>query len=75
MLSITNPVNFAFFANQLESNRAIENPYFLGSRVSFNPLSGLTIGLTRSIMFGGKGNYLNPDEGVKATQNLIKKHI
>ena len=26
-------------------------------------------------MFGGKGNYLNPDEGVKATQNLIKKHI
>ena len=27
------------------------------------------------IMFGGKGNYLNPDEGVKATQNLIKKHI
>lgn len=26
-------------------------------------------------MFGGKGNYLNPDEGVKATQHLIKKHI
>jgi len=26
-------------------------------------------------MFGGKGNYLEPHEGVEATQSLIKKYI
>ena len=48
-------LNFSVFANQLESNRVIKNPYLIGGRLSFNPLNGFTIGLTRSIMFGGKG--------------------
>lgn len=48
-------VNFSFFANQLEKNRHIKNPFLVGTRLSFNPLNGLTIGLTRSIMFGGDG--------------------
>jgi len=61
-------INFSFFANQLESNRAIKNPYFLGSRISFNPLSGLTIGLTRSIMFGGEGK----DNSLKALWDSIR---
>ena len=26
-------------------------------------------------MFGGKGNYLNPHQGVEATKSLIKKYI
>ena len=61
-------INFSFFANQLESNRAVKNPYFLGSRISFNPLSGLTIGLTRSIMFGGEGK----DNSLKALWDSIR---
>ena len=48
-------LNFSFFANQLESNRAIKNPFLISGRFSFNPVNGLTIGLTRSIMFGGDG--------------------
>ena len=48
-------INFSFFANQLESNRTIKNPYLFGTRISFNPLNGLTIGLTRMLMFGGDG--------------------
>ena len=48
-------INFSIFANQLESNRAIKNPYLIGTRFSFNPLNGLTIGLTRMLMFGGDG--------------------
>ena len=55
LISSFGKINFSLFANQLEKNRAIESPYLIGTRISFNPLSGLTIGLTRTIMFGGKG--------------------
>ncbi len=48
-------LNFSFFANQLDNNRKIKNPYLLGGRLSINPINGLTLGITRSIMFGGKG--------------------
>ena len=48
-------VNFTLFANQLEKNRHIKNPFLIGTRLSFNPLNGLTIGLTRTLMFGGDG--------------------
>ena len=48
-------LNFSFFVNQLESNRAVKKPYLIGGRLSMNPINGLTIGLTRTIMFGGKG--------------------
>ncbi|MDC2994311.1 capsule assembly Wzi family protein [Gammaproteobacteria bacterium] len=48
-------VNFSLFANQLEKNRYVKNPFLIGTRISFNPVNGLTIGLTRSIMFGGDG--------------------
>ena len=60
-------LNFSFFANQLESNRGIKNPYLLGGRLSMNPVNGLTIGLTRSIMFGGKGK----DNSLKALWDSI----
>ncbi len=60
-------LNFSFFANQLESNRAVKNPYLLGGRLSMNPVNGFTIGLTRSIMFGGKGK----DNSLKALWDSI----
>jgi len=61
-------LNFSFFANQLERNRAIKNPFFISGRFSFNPLSGLTIGLTRSIIFGGDGK----DNSFKALWDSIR---
>ena len=61
-------LNFSFFANQLESNRAIKNPFLISGRFSFNPVNGLTIGLTRSIMFGGDGK----DNSFKALWDSIR---
>ena len=61
-------LNFSFFANQLERNRSIKNPFLIGGRLSFNPVNGLTIGLTRSIMFGGDGK----DNSFKALWDAIR---
>ena len=61
-------LNFFFFANQLKSNRAIKNPFLISGRFSFNPVNGLTIGLTRSIMFGGDGK----DNSFKALWDSIR---
>ena len=61
-------LNFSFFANQLERNRTIQNPFLISGRLSFNPVSGLTIGLTRSIMFGGDGK----DNSLKALWDSIR---
>ena len=55
LIRILGKINFSFFANQLEKDRTIKNPYLIGGRLSFNPLNGFTIGLTRTIMFGGEG--------------------
>ncbi len=48
-------INFSFFINQLEEDREIKNPLLVGTRISFNPVNGFTVGLTRTIMFGGEG--------------------
>ena len=61
-------LNFSFFANQLESNRGIKNPYLLGGRLSINPINGFTMGLTRSIMFGGEGK----DNSFKALWDSVR---
>lgn len=61
-------LNFSFFANQLERNRSIKNPFLIGGRLSFNPVNGLTIGLTRSIMFGGDGK----DNSFKALWDAVR---
>jgi len=61
-------LNFSFFVNQLETNREIKNPYLIAGRLSFNPVNGLTIGLTRSIMFGGEGK----DNSFKALWDSIR---
>ena len=60
--------NFSVFVNQLEKNRFIKNPYLIGGRLSFNPINGLTIGLNRSIMFGGKGK----DNSLEALWDSIR---
>ncbi len=61
-------LNFSFFANQLERNRSIKSPFLIGGRLSFNPVNGLTIGLTRSIMFGGDGK----DNSFKALWDAVR---
>ena len=61
-------LNFSFFANQLGNKRKIKNPFLIGGRLSFNPVNGLTIGLTRSIMFGGDGK----DNSLKALWDSVR---
>ena len=61
-------LNFSFFANQLENDRKIQNPFLIAGRLSFNPVNGLTIGLTRSIIFGGDGK----DNSLKALWDSIR---
>ena len=48
-------VDFSIFINRLEKNRHIPNPLLLGTRVTFNPLNNLYLGLSRTIMIGGEG--------------------
>ena len=48
-------IDFALFINRLEKNRHIPNPFLVGTRVTFNPLDNLYLGLSRTIMMGGEG--------------------
>ena len=48
-------VDFSIFINRLEKNRHIPNPFLVGTRVTFNPLDNLYLGLSRTIMMGGEG--------------------
>ncbi len=49
------PFQFDIFFSQLEEDRVIPKPYFQGTRLVFKPHQILDIGLTRTIMMGGKG--------------------
>ena len=68
LISSFGKLNFSFFANKLERNRYIKDPYLIGGRLSMNPISGLTIGLTRVIMFGGEGK----DNSLKALWDSVR---
>jgi len=57
-LNIFGKINYAFFINRLESNRAIPKANLLGGRLTLMPLDNLTIGVSRTLMFGG-GNRPN----------------
>ena len=48
-------IDFSLFINRLEKNRHIPNPFLLGTRVTFNPINNLYLGLSRTIMIGGEG--------------------
>ncbi|WP_417566248.1 capsule assembly Wzi family protein [Marinobacter sp.] len=49
------PWQFTAFAGQYESDRAVPDAKLIGMRLTFRPVSGLDIGLSRAIMLGGEG--------------------
>ena len=59
-------VDFSLFINKLERNRHVPNPLLLGTRVTFNPINNLYLGLSRTIMIGGEGRSESFDSFFKA---------
>ncbi len=53
------PWQFSVFAGQMESNRVVPDTKLIGMRFGFRPVSGLDIGLSRILMFGGEGRPEN----------------
>ncbi len=49
------PWTLDLFAGRLEDNRYVAHPLLLGMRFAFRPLSGVEIGLSRTMLFGGEG--------------------
>lgn len=66
LLSFIGKTNFSLFVNRLESNRAVPNPYLVGSRMTFIPYNNLQIGFTRTMMIGGENRKENGDILIKA---------
>lgn len=58
-LSWIGPWNVTLFAGQFQDERVIDDPKLIGMRVTFRPIQGLDIGLSRAIMFGGEGRPEN----------------
>ena len=54
-LSWLGPWNATLLAGQFEEDRAVPDAKLIGMRFSFRPVSGLDIGLSRAIIFGGEG--------------------
>jgi len=54
-LSWLGPWQLTTFAGLLESDRTVDRPKLLGARLTFRPLEGLDIGLSRILMIGGEG--------------------
>ena len=57
-LNIFGKINYYFFINRLDSNREIPKANLLGGRLTLMPLDNLTVGVSRTLMFGG-GNRPN----------------
>lgn len=55
VLSWLGPWTFTTFIGRLDGNRYISHPYLIGMRFVFRPLSGVEIGLSRVMQFGGGG--------------------
>jgi len=55
ILKYLGPFRFELFLSQLEEDRAVPEPYFIGMRTNFRPVYGLEIGLTMMAMTGGEG--------------------
>ncbi len=53
------PWQFTAFASQFEGERYVPDAKLLGMRLTFRPLEGLDIGLSRAIMVGGDGRPEN----------------
>jgi hypothetical protein len=54
ILDYLGPVKAVWFLSQLEKNREIPEPLLTGVRLDFKPVRDLEIGLSRTILFGGK---------------------
>lgn len=62
VLKWAGPWRFTTLVGQMESDRAdVENPLFLGMRVSFRPARFLEIGLSRTAQFCGEGRSCTLD--------------
>lgn len=64
------PWTFTMFAGRLGDNRYIAHPFLLGARVTFVPLHGLEIGLSRTAQFGGAGR----PQGFKCLWKTVLGH-
>lgn len=49
------PFRFDLFLTELEESRVVPEPYFGGLRIEFKPLPWLSLGGSRTVMFGGDG--------------------
>ncbi|MDF1527249.1 MAG: capsule assembly Wzi family protein [bacterium] len=49
------PFRFELFVSELEEDRAVPEPYFMGLRTNFRPFYALEIGLSNMVMTGGEG--------------------
>lgn len=58
-LNWVGPWQFSVFAGQLEKDRAVADTKVIGMRLTFRPIGGLDIGLSRAIMLGGEGRPEN----------------
>jgi len=49
------PFRFELFLSELEEDRAVPEPYFVGVRTNFRPVYALEIGMSMMVMTGGEG--------------------
>ena len=49
------PFRFELFLSELEEDRAVPEPYFVGMRTNFRPVYALEIGMSMTVIFGGEG--------------------
>jgi hypothetical protein len=54
ILGYLGPFKAVWFLSQLEENREIPEPMLTGVRLNFKPVRDLEVGLSRTILFGGK---------------------
>jgi hypothetical protein len=61
LLNWMGPWRFSTFVGQLESEREVPNANLFGMRLAFEPINGVTIGLSRASQFGGKGRSVDAE--------------
>ena len=49
------PCRFEFFVSELEEDRAVPEPYFVGMRSNIRPFYALELGFTAMVLAGGEG--------------------
>ena len=62
------PWNFTVFAGQLEKERVVPDTKLMGMRLTLRPITGLDVGFSRIVMWGGEGR---PETGSSLWDALI----